>query len=123
MFKPRFLFCLIVMTAVLLSACGAPASTPEMMQDTATPAAMMTDGTPTADAMIMAETPTADAMMMNETPTADAMMPAATTDAMMESPAWFGATFTNVRNANMFTINDFKGKVVLVETMSVSCAD
>lgn len=134
MHKPRFLFSLIVMMAVLLSACGAPAPTPEMTQDTATPAAMMTDGTPTADIMMMAETspadammmnetPTADAMMMNETPTADAMMPAATSETMMDAPAWFGATLTDVRNADMFTINDFKGKVVLVETMSVSCAD
>lgn len=103
--KPLFLFSLLVITAVLLSACGASASTPD---------AMMTDGTSTADAMMMHETATADAMMVHEAPTADAMM---------ESPAWLGAALTNVKNGENFTINDFKGKVVLVETMSVSCSD
>ncbi len=102
--KPLFLFSLLVIFAVILSACGASASTPE---------AMMTDGTPTADAM-MNETSTADAMMMHETPTADAMM---------ESPAWLSAMLTNVKDGEAFTINDFKGKVVVVETMAVSCAD
>ncbi|MBK7449448.1 MAG: hypothetical protein IPJ47_08455 [Anaerolineales bacterium] len=42
-------------------------------------------------------------------------------DAMMEAPAWFGIPLTNVRTNETFTIQDLKGKVVLVETMAVWC--
>lgn len=130
--KYQVLSSLLLVTMILLSACGA--STPEammentstpdamMMKETATPDAMMAHETPTSDAMMMNETPTADAMMMHETPTVDAMMPAATPDAMMESPAWFNVALTDAKNGNTFTINDFKGKVVLVETMAVWCS-
>jgi cytochrome oxidase Cu insertion factor (SCO1/SenC/PrrC family) len=72
--------------------------------------------------MMMHETPTADAMMMHETPTADAMMQDATPGAMMESPAWFDAALIDANSGNTFRINDFKGKVVLVETMAVWCS-
>jgi cytochrome oxidase Cu insertion factor (SCO1/SenC/PrrC family) len=85
---------------------------------------MMEKETPTPDAMMEKETPTADAMMPHETPTADAMMsketPAA--DAMMEAPAWYSASLTNAVTGQTFTINDFKGKVVLVETMAIWCS-
>ncbi len=136
--KPLFLFSLLVVSAVLLSACGASAATPEammtdgtptaeamMMNATSTADAMMMHVTPTAEAMMMNATSTADAMMMAETPTADAMMMGATptTEAMLESPAWLGAALANVKNGENFTIHDFQGKVVLLETMSVACAD
>ena len=39
----------------------------------------------------------------------------------MEAPAWFASSLKDVRSGNSFTINDFKGKVVLVETMAVWC--
>jgi cytochrome oxidase Cu insertion factor (SCO1/SenC/PrrC family) len=85
---------------------------------------------PTEDAMMMHDTPTPDAMMMHDTPTPDAMMQDMSTPdamaqptegAMMEAPAWFGASLKDVRSGDSFTINDFKGKVVLVETMAVWC--
>jgi len=119
--KHQSLFSLLILAAMVLTACGASAPTPDtMMQDTATPDAMMMDETSTPDAM-MNETPTADAMMMHETPTAAAMMNE-TPGAMMESPAWFGTALTNVQNDTTFTIADLNGKVVLVETMAVSCS-
>jgi peroxiredoxin len=132
-----------------LAACApaaAPTGTPEAMMDK-TPDTMMKE---TPDAM-MEETPDAmmshDAMtdtMMAETPDAmmssDAMtdtMMAATPDAMMEKtpdammekpdesmmelPAWFSAAFTNAATGETFTMQDFKGKVVLVETMAIWC--
>ncbi len=80
---------------------------------------------------MMAETPdammpaTPDAMtdtMMSATP--DAMMPAtpnAMTDTMMAAPAWFSANFTEATSGDSFTIQDFKDKVVLVETMAIWC--
>jgi cytochrome oxidase Cu insertion factor (SCO1/SenC/PrrC family) len=60
--------------------------------------------------------------MMHDTPTADSMMEASTPDAMMESPSWFSAALTDAKSGNAFTINDFKGKVVLVEMMAVWCS-
>lgn len=109
--KSQFLCSMLVFASLLLSACGAPKSTPEvMMEKAATPDAMMH------------ETPTAD-MMMHDTPTADAMMhvtPAA--DAMMASPTWVGTALTDASSGESFTLNDFKGKVVLVETMAVWCS-
>jgi thiol-disulfide isomerase/thioredoxin len=145
----RFAF---VSLALLLSACGNVTPTPKtmmestatpdtmmhdtatpdtMMQATATPDAMMHD-TATPDAM-MHDTATPDAMMhdtatpdamMHDTATPDAMMhDTATPDAMMALPGWFGAALTDARTGGSFSINDFKGKVVLVETMAVWCTN
>jgi thiol-disulfide isomerase/thioredoxin len=134
----QILSSLILTAAFLITACGgtsAPtedammkkdAPTEEAMMDKSTPTveAMMERETPTADTMMEKETPTADAMMNKETPTADAMMsketPAA--DAMMEAPAWYSAALTNVNTGQTFTISDFMGKVVLVETMAIWCS-
>jgi peroxiredoxin len=38
-----------------------------------------------------------------------------------EVPQWFGFEMTDVRTGETFTINDFAGKVVLVETMAMWC--
>ena len=122
MYKFQRLFSLMICVFILLSACGTSVSTPDtMMDETVTPDAMMMDKTSTPDNM-MHETPTADAMMMDETPTTDAMMNE-TPEAMMESPAWFSVALTNAQNGTTFTINDFNGKVVLVETMAVWCSN
>jgi cytochrome oxidase Cu insertion factor (SCO1/SenC/PrrC family) len=53
--------------------------------------------------------------------TAPEAMEKPTEEAMMDAPNWFGAAFKDVRGGESFTINDFKGKVVLVETMAVWC--
>ncbi len=81
-----------------------------------TPDAMMAQDAMT-DTM-MAETP--DAMMAQDTMT-DTMM-AATPDAMMAMPGWFSAPLTEATSGATFTIQDFKGKVVLVETMAIWCS-
>jgi peroxiredoxin len=91
--------------------------TPEAMMNK-TPHAVM-DATP--DAM-MEKTPDA---MMEKTPdammtTPDAMMDK-TPESMMEMPGWFGANLTNAATGETFTIQDLKGKVVLVETMAMWC--
>ncbi len=100
----QILSSVILMVAFLIAACsGSAAPTAE---------AMMDKSTPTADAMMDNATPTADAMMTEETPSADAMM---------EAPAWYSAVLTDVSTGQTFTINDFKGKVVLVETMAMWC--
>ena len=111
----QVLFNMVLSAVFLVSACSG-ATTP-------TADTMMDKETPTADAMMDEETPTADAMMDKETPTADAMInketPAA--DAMMETPAWYSASLTDASTGQTFTINDFKGKVILVEAMAIWC--
>ena len=104
--------------------------TPDAMMEQ-TPEVMMSHDVMT-DTM-MAETPDA---MMKETPhammesipdtmmaaTPDAMMPHDTmTDTMMTVPAWFSAALTNAVTGDSFKIQDYKDKIVLVETMAMWC--
>lgn len=143
MSKQMKLYGLTLLALIALAACApaaAPTQTPEAMM-AKTPEAMMDEtpdamlektpdtmmkGTPdammaaTSDAM-MATTP--DAMMSGETMT-DTMM-AATPDAMtdtMIAPAWFSAALTEATTGATFTVQDYKGKVVLVETMAIWCS-
>lgn len=48
--------------------------------------------------------------------TTGSQSPTATT-----TPAWFEVALTDVQTGETFTMNDFAGKVVLVETMAVWC--
>ena len=57
---------------------------------------------------------------MMETPESG-MMDDGMDDSMMGSSAWISASLTNVKTGEAFTIHDFTGKVVLVETMAVWC--
>lgn len=115
--KPRnTLLSLVIFLAVLLTACGGaatPDATMEKPED-----AMMEEKPEEA----MAE-PTHDAMMDDTMSTPEAMMEDKGEGEMMESPAWFSATLTDARTGQTFSINDFKGKVVLVETMAIWCSN
>jgi cytochrome oxidase Cu insertion factor (SCO1/SenC/PrrC family) len=122
----QVLFNIVLFAAFLVSACsGVATPTADKMMDkeTPTPDTMMPHGIPTTDAMMSHETPTADAMMDKATPTADAMTSKKTpvASAMTEIPAWYSASLTNTNTGQAFMINDFKGKVVLVETMAIWC--
>ncbi len=127
---------LLSVFVLVVAACGRSAPTEELMMDapTATSEAMMDEpedmmASPTTEMMDEPEdmmgTPTAEAMMdepedeMMETATPEAMM--GDDSSMMEAPAWFSASLTDARSGQSFTINDFKGKIVLVETMAVWC--
>ncbi|MBK9924692.1 MAG: TlpA family protein disulfide reductase [Anaerolineales bacterium] len=123
--KKNIVLNVMLLLAFVLAACSGTApdtmKKPEdAMMDKPTEEAMMDK--PTEEAMMPHETPTADAMMMKETPTPDAMVKP-TEEAMMEAPAWFSASLTDVHSGEAFTINDLKGKVVLVETMAVWCSN
>ncbi|PKN95469.1 MAG: hypothetical protein CVU44_01940 [Chloroflexi bacterium HGW-Chloroflexi-6] len=113
--RKQLIFTLLALS-LILAAC-APA-TPAMEEKPAD--AMMEKPTeammekPTDDMM---EKPT-DAMMEKHTETPEAM---SGEDSMMAAPAWFGVQLTNVRSGETFSINDFKGKVVLVETLAMWC--
>ncbi|MBE7434341.1 MAG: TlpA family protein disulfide reductase [Anaerolineales bacterium] len=102
-------FSIVLLTTILVTACGVPAEdammdkpTEEAMHDT-----MMTEET-------MDESMATEEAMMDDNPAGDAMM---------ESPAWFSVALTNVRTGETFTIQDLKGKVILVETMAVWCSN
>ncbi len=41
----------------------------------------------------------------------------------MAAPDWFGRELVNVRSGNSFTLKDYQGKVVLVETMAIWCTN
>ena len=96
---------LMLLFVFVLAACGGAA--PDAMEKP-------------EDAMM--DKPTAEAMMPHDTPMPDAMAKP-TEGVMMESPAWYGAALTNVQTGTAFTINDLKGKVVLVETMAIWCSN
>jgi thiol-disulfide isomerase/thioredoxin len=144
----KSLFALIVLLFAL-SACApaAPGSSPMKDQSTQVMMEKPTDAMMKTPADTMMEKPT-DAMMktpadtMMEKPT-DAMMKTPA-DTMMEKPAqtmaektppapempgdkmattpdWFGVSLTDVRTGKNFTLNDFKGKVVLVENLAMWC--
>jgi thiol-disulfide isomerase/thioredoxin len=114
--RKQLIFAFLLLT-LILAAC-APA-TPIMEEKPAD--AMMEK--PTDDMMekptdaMMEEKPT-DAMMEKHTETPEAM---SGEDSMMAAPAWFSVQLTNVRSGETFSINDFKGKVVLVETLAMWC--
>ena len=44
-------------------------------------------------------------------------------DGGMEVPAWFGTSLMDARTGQPFSINGFKDKVVLVETMAIWCSN
>ena len=118
MFK-KSLFALITLLFVL-SACSPASPTSNAMMDKPTEEmmekpteAMMEE--PTEEMM---EKPT-EAMM--EEPTEEMMEKS--DEVMMDTPAWFGVSLTNVSTGENFTINDFKGKVVLVENMAIWCSN
>lgn len=134
---PVWLLAALTVLAACAPAAVAPAAmpdkmaagTPEAMMDdktgTTTPDAMMDDkmGTATPDAMMddTMATGTPESMMDDKmgTATPDAMMD--DKGGMMDAPAWFGAALTDVHTGETFMLGDFKGKVVLVETMAQWC--
>jgi thiol-disulfide isomerase/thioredoxin len=119
----QVLFNIMTMTVFLVSACSAATGDKMMDKKAPTEDVMMSKETPTPDAMMDKETPTADTMMGKETPTPDVMMSkeTSTPDAMMKIPAWYSASIKDVSTGKTFTINDFKGKVILVEAMAIWC--
>lgn len=112
------LFSLVLALAVFLAACGGAAAPEAMMEKSED--AMMEEKSDEQ----MAE-PTHDAMMDDEIPASDEMTDEMADEPadMMEVPTWFSAALTNVLSDQTFTINDFKGKVVLVETMAIWCSN
>lgn len=128
--QPRKLLVIsLILMTLVVSACS-PAMATSPVKEQAAPEQMMEK--PTEEPMM--EEPTPDAMMEKPTPevmmgkpTEEAMMESPTQpaaeDGMMEQPAWFSASLTDARSGQTFTINDFKGKVILVETLAQWCSN
>jgi thiol-disulfide isomerase/thioredoxin len=110
------LLSLVLLLAVLLTACG-DATVPDAMVEKPENA-MMEDKPEEA----MAE-PTHDAMVDDTMSTPEAVMEDKGEGEMMVAPAWFSASLTDARTGQAFSINDFEGKVVLVETMAIWCSN
>lgn len=110
----RTLFTLLIL-ALALAACAlaaAPVAPTLAPTQTAQPE-------PTAEVMpTTAELTTAT----EATPlTTVAPVATATSTAVVATPAWFGAALTDVRTGATFTLNDLRGKVVLVEMLAMWC--
>lgn len=132
-------FSIVLLFAILLAACAPAAQkTPDAMLEKPMATEAMAEKPMETEAMAekpmateaMAEEPMATEAMM-ETPAAETMMDKGTPapgeamaeeSGMMEMPAWFTAALTDVNSGETFSIADFKGKVVLVETMAVWCS-
>ncbi len=119
--------------ALALSACSPAAPQAEAMEEKPTEAMMektddaMLEKTPEAmmektdEAMLEEKTPEAMMEKTSEVMPDTHTTPEAMDEAMLAAPAWFGAALTNVRSGESFTLSDFKGKVVLVETLAMWC--
>ena len=116
------LFSLVLLLAILLTACGGAATPDAMMEEKESmPEEPMMEESQN-DVMVE---PTHDAMMDDSMSTPEATMEATMDEPadMMEGPAWFNAPLTNASTGQIFSVNDFKGKVVLVETMAIWCSN
>ncbi len=116
-------FALLVVLSLVLSACSASApqqaGATEVMHEQGDEAMMektpeeMMEETPE----VMEEAMPSEDAMMDETP---ASMPE--DQAMIETPAFFKASLTDAATGETFSIQDFEGKVILVETLAMWCS-
>jgi thiol-disulfide isomerase/thioredoxin len=95
MYVRKGLFGLLLLLALVISACGGAAPAPE------------------------AAVKGAEAVV--EEDASGTVVEAGRSDAMTDLPAWFGAQLTDVHTGETLTVSDLKGKVVLVETMAIWC--
>jgi len=121
------LLSIVLLLAVFLNACGGAATPDAMMEEKDNlPEASMTEKPMVEennDEAVM--DPTHDTMMDDSMSTPEAMTD--DSDSMsadvMETPNWFGAALADARTGQTFSINDFQGRVVLVETMAIWCSN
>ncbi len=147
----QYLFSLVLLLALLLAACSPQAEPTDTMADgdmeSETTSETMdekddgmvadddSDSMPDLEGENMDEK-NDDAMMDDkdaemDDPTEDDMMDEKEDDSMSEqvtedtmmAPEWFSASLTDVNTGETFSVADFKGKVVLVETLAIWCSN
>ena len=107
--KTRILLGFVVLTALILSACSANQPVNNTMDNTSS--GTMNEG---SDDM---SNSSQDAMVDTSGETADTM----SEDGYV--PLWYTYQFEDAATGETFSISDFKGKVVLVETMAMWCSN
>ena len=116
------LISLFLLMAVLLTACGSAATPDAMMEEKGNvPEDTMEEPMMEGSQDEAMPEPTHDTMMDDSMSTPEENMNESA--GMMEGPAWFSTSFTDARTGQTFSINDFQGKVVLVETMAIWCSN
>lgn len=118
MLGKKLFFILIAVT--LLGACS-PAS-----QATEAPASQTAEAPAPLGTQIPATLPPTEIPVSSSTqaPTSiPAEPPDQEPETAQETPDWFSAALTDVRSGQAFNINDFRGKVVLLETMAIWCSN
>lgn len=123
----------LVTLALLLAACApaAPASQPAATESMPEQEADMEEEPMESEPMVDesmedSEHETSEEGMAEEDMAEEGegeMMEAGAEETMAEAPAWFSASLTDVRTGEAFTIQDLKGKVILVETMAQWCSN
>lgn len=137
MMKKMMYLGILLLLALLLAACNAaggaepdtavtsPSTSETAMEETED---AMTDdmADPHGDAMMEEkedEAAMSDDAMMEETEGEAMMEEDMAADAMMPKPAWQTIALTDVRTGQTFTLADFAGKTVFVETMATWCSN
>ncbi len=147
--KIKFMFGSMILVAFVLAACGSPQTADDVMSgnnsDVAESANAMDtmddeDGMADGSADEMSEDSMADEEMSGDSHDdmsssnegdmgndSDQMMDESSETEMIEdsvaTPPWFDHQFTDAATGQTFTINDFRGKVVLIETMAMWCSN
>jgi thiol-disulfide isomerase/thioredoxin len=114
-------FVIILFILTLLVACGGNQA--ESLPTTAViqPAATIPPATETA--VPLATLPTAPAATLEATPITPPEEPTAAAVAQPILPAWANLPLTNARTGETFTLADFAGKTIFVETMATWCSN
>lgn len=142
----KLVFGLLILTAFLLAACGSPDAVNEVMSENSAEMENSVNTMDTGDQMAEEEmademsndmsddmsddshdamTNSVDDNMQDET---DQMAEETTessesSGSFVRTPPWFDYQFVDATTGETFTINDFRGKVVLVETMAMWCSN
>jgi hypothetical protein len=106
------LFILMIVSSFIVTACGIEAAPEDAMTET-----------PTEEVTMPHDNAMHDEPTLEEVETPPDTEAGSTADAMMTGPDWFSVALTNVNTGEEFTINDLKGRVILVETMAVWCTN
>lgn len=121
-FRKLFIFSILILAFALNACTNTKSDDPMLEKPTEVMLEKPTEVMLEKPTEVMLEKTTEDTME-EPTPTPAAMPEKPVDNAMMEAPAWYSVTLTNVSSAETFTINDFKGKVVLVEAMAQWCSN